>query len=127
MARRKSSELTLVQVAYARARQSGAGTLKAYKLASDAVQLPVCLAIAQVKGAAADGGWPTQAEYARFWGLTDRTAQREWARYREVFGPDARPEELARQLVAEYGRRLAEGERGNPALVMSAPASLLPA
>jgi len=59
--------------------------------------------------------------------MTDRTAQREWAHYRKVFGENAKPEDLARQLVAEYGRRLAEGERGNPSLVTSAPASLLAA
>lgn len=125
MARRRNDE-TLAQVAYIRAREAGFGTLKAYKVASDALQLPICLAIAQVKGAAADGGWPTQSEYARFWKMTDRTAQREWALYRQVFGPDAKPEDLARQLVAEYGRRLEKDEAG-PSLVMSAPASLLAA
>ena len=121
----QTRQATLAEVGIARLKQDGVGTIKAFKLTADALATPVALAIAQVKGAGVDV-WtqPTQAEYAAFWKLPLRTAQREWALYRHVFGEEARPETVAARLVLDYGRRLEE-QGGNPSLVLNAPATLL--
>ena len=79
--------------------------MRATKLAAAAVSLPVQLAIATEQGAGADG-WPTQLEYAAWWKTSERSAQREWATFRKVFGPDADPYELAQLIAANYRTRL---------------------
>lgn len=84
--------------------------LAAAKTAADVVDFVVGLAIAHVRGAGADGQWPNQVEYAAYWGITERTAQRRWALYRHVFGEDAEPRVLAKALVAEQAPRLADDD-----------------
>lgn len=64
-------------------------------------------------------GWPTQADYAAYWKITDRTAQREWALFRRAFPGEDGPDRIAQAIVHQQGaRRVAE----NPASVMSLPA-----
>jgi hypothetical protein len=87
--------------------------LKAAKTASDVVGFVVELAIAHANGAGSDGDWPTQLEYAAYWKITDRTAQRRWKLYREVMrdaGLSEDPYVLAKALFAEYSRRLADAD-----------------
>jgi hypothetical protein len=79
--------------------------MRASKLAAQAVLLPVQLAIANAHGAGADG-WPTQQEYAAWWKISERSAQREWAEFRQVFGAEADPYDLAQRIAANYGARL---------------------
>jgi hypothetical protein len=120
----KTAEQTLVELAYVKALDAGYGRVKAYKVAADVLRLPVGLAIAYRRGAGEDGRWPTQGQYASYWAITDRTAQREWERYREIFGEDADPQYLARQLDDAYGLRL-EQSRAAESMALVAPASLL--
>ena len=121
-------QATLADVAIANLRpQYGTGrlaTLKAMKKAADAIAVAACLAIAAEKGAGRDGDWPTQAEYAAWWKMTDRHAQREWQLFRRAFPGEEGPERLAKWLLTEYGRRLAEGDQGNPSVALTAPATL---
>lgn len=75
--------------------------------AARALQAPLGLAMARALGAdgSADGDWPNQAEYAEFMGVDERTAQREWARFKAVFD-DADPLPLAKLIYADYQARL---------------------
>lgn len=121
MARR---EPTLIEAATAVAITKTNSRVKAWRLAADALVLPVMLAEAKLQGAAADGGWPTQAEFAAYWSpMHRRTAERYWARYRELFGPGADPRELAAEILARYPDRVARGEQ---AFVFGAERELLP-
>ncbi len=68
-------------------------------------------------------GWPTQAEYAAWWKISERQAQREWELFKRAFPGEESPDRIAQLMVANYGRRLAEGgKRGNPGLAWSLPA-----
>jgi hypothetical protein len=78
---------------------------RASKAAADAVALPVAIAIAYEAGAGADG-WPSQLEYAAWWKVSERSAQREWATFRRVFGESVDPYELAQAIYANYRSRL---------------------
>lgn len=120
MARRTTP--TLAEVAVTNLRNSGVGPIASVKKASDALGTAVALAIAALRGAATDGGWPTQAEYATYWKITERTAQREWALFRQAFPNETSPDRLARWLTVEYRRRL---EQGDTSLVLSLPADAL--
>ncbi|MEJ7788049.1 MAG: hypothetical protein WKF96_24885 [Solirubrobacteraceae bacterium] len=52
------------------------------------------------------GHWPTQAEYAAHWKITDRTAQRQWARFRLAFPGEESPDRVARLVRDEIDRRI---------------------
>jgi hypothetical protein len=90
----------LLEVAYASGRMNGLSPVKAISYGGDAITLAVALAVAHLRGVGEDG-WPTQAEYAEHYEMTERSAQREWQRFRQVFGPDADPYALARALEDE--------------------------
>jgi hypothetical protein len=120
---RSAREKTLIEAATELARGKTDSRVKDLKLAADALVLPVMLAEAKLNGAAGDGGWPTQAEFATYWGgMHRRTAERYWARYREVFGTDADPQALAAVLLSDYAERI---QRREQAFVFSAPGRLL--
>lgn len=118
----KQREPTLIEVAFANLRAQGYSTIRAVKAASDALTTVGALAIA---AAHSDNGFPTQAEYAAYWKQSERSAQREWRRFKDAFPGEEGPERLARLLVAEYSRRLAERE--DPSIAFSLPASLVAA
>jgi hypothetical protein len=70
--------------------------------------VPACLAITAERGASADGGWPTQAEYAEYWKMSDRQAQREWKLVKRAFPGEDGPDRLAKAMHANYRARLSE-------------------
>jgi hypothetical protein len=47
------------------------------------------------------GEWPTQAAYAEHWRLNERTAERDWAAFHDVFPGEPSPERLGRWVVSE--------------------------
>jgi hypothetical protein len=98
--------------------------LRAANEASLVVLLPVQLAMAHAGDAGTDGAWPTQQEYAVWWKVTERTAQREWARYRQLLGAEADPYALAKAIYAEYSTRLRERDLS---VAYDAPETLLAA
>jgi hypothetical protein len=129
MARRRAPK-NLLEASYLSARQQGLGPVQAVRYGGDAITLAVSLAVAQIRGVGEDGGWPTQVEYAGEFGMTERNAQREWARYRQVFGPQADPRELAGALLGVFPAQLARLAELNQVeegldLAVSAPADLL--
>ncbi len=67
------------------------------------------------------GHYPTQLEYANYWDITDRTAQREWALFRRAFPQEESPERLARWVLSEMSGRI---ENESSALSVSAPPDL---
>jgi hypothetical protein len=100
---------TLAEVAFLnlRAEYGGglSGTLKATKKSAEAVATFAALSMAAVNGASEDG-WPTQAEYAAYWKITERQAQREWALVRRAFPSEDSPDRIARQLANDHRARL---------------------
>lgn len=121
---RAKREQTLAEVAFLNLRSGYGnglgGTLKASKKASEALTTAACLAIAAHRGAAADGGWPSQAEYAIYWKISERQAQREWAVFKQAFPGEESPDRLAKLLVNEYRARVASAD---PSFVFSVPAA----
>jgi hypothetical protein len=120
----------LVEATYALARKNGLGPVKAISYSSDAITLAAALAVAHIRGVGRDGEWPNQAEYAAHYKMTERNAQREWKRFRDVYGADADPYVLARHLLSEKPSELARlAELGKPEevldLAMNSPATLL--
>jgi len=113
-------QITLAEVATQNLRAQGYGAMRAMKGAADALATAGCLAIVAAKS---DNGFPTQAGYATYWKQSERSAQREWERFRKAFPGEDGPERLARAIVAEYSRRLAERE--DPSMAYSLPATLL--
>ena len=99
--------------------------LKQIQRATKIVEVPVMLAIAHANGAGTGDEWPTQAEYAEFWGFDLRTAQRQWALYRDVLGPEAEPLAVAKAIHNDYTARLRK--RDAVTVVLDVPASLLAA
>lgn len=93
---------TLTEVAYLNLRNQGIGPLAAINRAADAIATIGALALARRDF----DHWPTQVEYATFWKVSERTAQREWARVKEAFPGEDGPERLARHVYAELGDRL---------------------
>lgn len=113
-------KLPLTTVAFLNLNADGVGKLAAMKQAADA-----CATIWAVANAAEKlGHYPSQAEYAETWDVSERTAQREWALFRRAFPTEETPERLARLLMSEPDRRL---DDASSALTMPAPADLLPA
>lgn len=111
---------TLGEVAFRNLQAKGYGRIRAMKKASEALTTVSCLAIAASRS---ENGFPTQAEYAAYWKQTERSAQRDWERFREAFPGEKGPERLARALVAEYSRRLSEHD--DPGFAFSLPATVL--
>lgn len=71
------------------------------------------------------GRWPTQVEYAAYWKMPERTAQREWALFRQAFPGEESPDRLARHIAAELGKRIAQRETtAAAALTLPAPGAL---
>lgn len=95
---------TLAEFAFEGLRRSGVGQIKAAVQGAQVVADIWALAFA----AHQLGHWPTQPEYAAFWKITDRTAQRQWARFRQAFPDESSPDRLARWMVSELGRRMAD-------------------
>lgn len=53
------------------------------------------------------GDWPSQVEYAAYWKVSERSAQREWEAFREAFPGEESPDRLARHLRSQViGSRL---------------------
>jgi hypothetical protein len=119
---RRRGPSTLAELAFVNLRAAGYGWRESFSRATDALDTASSLAIAYLKGAGTDGAWPTQAEYAEHYGITTRTAQRQWHVFREAFPDEASPERIAEIFAREYGRRLED--RG---AMLSAPASLVAA
>jgi hypothetical protein len=115
---------TLGEVAFRNLQAAGYGRIRAMKKASEALTTLSCLAIAASRS---ENGFPTQAEYAAYWKQTERSAQRDWQRFREAFPSEESPERLARWLVSEYGRRLAEHDDPGFAFTLPADAAILAA
>jgi hypothetical protein len=113
---------TLGEVAFQNLRDAGYTTMRAMKGAADALTTAGALAIAASRS---ENGFPTQAEYAAYWKQSERSAQRDWERFRKAFPGEDGPERLARALVADYSRRLAERE--DPSIAFSLPATVLTA
>ena len=115
---------TLGEVAFRNLEAAGYGRIRAMKKASEALTTLSCLAIAASRS---ENGFPTQADYAAYWNQTERSAQRDWQRFREAFPTEESPERLARWLVSEYGRRLAEHDDPGFAFTLPADATILAA
>ena len=111
---------TLGEVAFANLKAEGYGTMRAMKGAADALATAGALAIAATRS---ENGFPTQAEYARYWKQSERSAQREWDRFRKAFPNEEGPERLAKLLVTQYSKRLRERE--DPSIAFSLPATVL--
>jgi hypothetical protein len=92
----------LAAVALLNLEAAGDKKLKAMKHAADAVEPVWALAYARHKL----DHWPTQAEYAAFWKISDRKAQHEWAAFRRAFPGEETPLRIAKLFYAEVGRRV---------------------
>lgn len=77
-------------------------SFRSMKAAADAVEPIWGLAMARSKL----GTWPNQAEYAEFWEISERSAQREWAAFRRGFPNEESPERLARWLYSEVSEKI---------------------
>lgn len=113
---------TLGEVAFLNLRAAGYSTTRAMKGAADALATAGALAIA---ASHSENGFPTQAEYAAYWKQSERSAQREWNQFRKAFPDEEGPERLAKVLLSQYTRRVAERE--DPSVAFSLPASVLAA
>jgi hypothetical protein len=105
----------VIEVATLNLREAGHGPIKSITKAGDALAVAIALAIC---AADHEDGWPDQTEYAAYWRISERSAQREWAQFREAFPDSAGPEQLARYIHAEVGRKL----KRNAASAFSLPA-----
>jgi len=104
--------------------KTGLQSLKSFrsmKAAADAVEPIWGLAMARKKL----GTWPNQAEYAAFWGISERSAQREWAAFRKGFPDEESPERLARWLYSEISEKI--DSKAAALTVEIKPADLQPA
>lgn len=109
---------TLADVAYTNLRHSGLGSMRANVAAAEACAVILKLAEAR----AALGSWPSQADYAKHWRISERSAQREWAKFRRGFPNETDPERLARWLYSEVSDRLDR----TSVLTVTAPRDLVP-
>ncbi len=109
------SQLPLASIAYLRLVEQGASRVGALKKAVDAVEPVVMLALARHML----GKWPTQAEYAEAAEISERTAQRQWAAFKNAFPDEKSPEHFAKLLYAELGPRL---DKIGPGAILSVPA-----
>ena len=96
--------------------------LRLSRRAIEVAQIPIQLAIAHADGAGTGNAWPTQVEYATYWSVTERTAQRQWALFRSVFGGDPYP--LAEHIYTRYSASVRNRELS---IAFDMPASLLAA
>lgn len=106
MARLNLQTIAFLNIEAAAGRQTSVRSLKSFrsmKAAADAVEPIWGLAMARSKL----GSWPNQTEYAEFWGISERTAQREWAAFRNGFPDEESPERLARWLYSEVSEKIA--------------------
>jgi hypothetical protein len=110
-------DLPLVALAAAGLRQAGDGKVRYMTNAARVMTLLWQLAYCahQLEH------YPTQAEYAEYWKITDRTAQREWALFRRAFPEEESPERLAQWLRAEMSKRI---DQHTSALAVAAPPDL---
>jgi hypothetical protein len=76
--------------------------VKLLKQAAAATATVAALAIADAFDAGANG-WPTQAEFAAYWKVTERHAQNEWAQFRRAFPTEESPDRLAK-VVRDIAR-----------------------
>lgn len=113
-------QLPLTAIAFLNLQAAGEGKLRSYKHAAEACEPIWLLAYARHKL----DHWPTQAEYAAFWKISERSAQREWALFRRGFPTEESPERLARWLYSEVAARI---EDRSTALSVIAPRDLQPA
>jgi len=96
-----------MNVEAAAGRQLSGHSLKSFrsmKIAADAVEPIWALAFARSKL----GTWPNQAEYAVFWKISERSAQREWAAFRLGFPDEDSPQRLAEWLYGQVAERIAD-------------------
>jgi hypothetical protein len=113
-------QLPLSAVAVINLRADGVSKLASMKQAADVCGLLWALANTTHKF----GHYPTQAEYAAEWKVSERTAQREWALFKRAFPSEESPERLARWLLSEASRKI---DDASSALSVAAPADLVPA
>jgi len=113
-------DLPLTAVAFLNLQHAGVGRLKAMRRSADACATIWAFAYVKHK----TDTWPTQAEYADYWRISERSAQREWAVFREAFPGEDSPERLARWMLSEMSARI---EDQSSALTVTAPADLIPA
>lgn len=105
-------------------RRDLAAKVSAYKAASEAMNLALDLAIAYSNGPGY-GPWPSFEQAAEVEGLPSmRTFYRRLGTYRQIFGPDADPYELAERIYRDFAGRLKDE---GPAVGADLPASILPA
>jgi hypothetical protein len=116
-------KLPLGVIAVANLADSGESKIKAMLHAGQACATIYALALAHHKLAL--GRWPTQAEYAEFWGESERSAQREWAAFRRAFPSEESPERLARWLLSEISSKIESKQ--SEAFTVTAPPDLQPA
>ena len=115
-------QLPLTAIAYLNLQAAGEKRIKAMRHAADACATIWALAYANYKLDL--GRWPTQAEYAEYWNISERSAQREWANFRNAFPTEEDPEGLARWFTSEVAARI---EDRSTALTVTAPPELVPA
>jgi hypothetical protein len=86
----------------------GYRTLPAMKAAADACATVACLAIAGHVALSEGREWPTQREYAKYWKLPQRTAEKQWADWRKAFSflNEQTPDRMARAVANEYQGQL---------------------
>jgi hypothetical protein len=94
--------LPLTAVAFLNLQAAGEKKLPAMKHAADAIQPIWGMAFARHKL----DHWPSQAEYAAFYEMSERKAQHEWAAFRRAFPGEQSPERIARLFYAEVGKRV---------------------
>jgi hypothetical protein len=104
---------TLTDVAVDRMKLEGERPWRALRRATAALTPVALLAIAAQDGAGEDGRWPKQVEYAAYWEMDVRMAQRQWQDFENVFGEDADINAFAHAIVDAYpGRRLTRRDVG---------------
>jgi hypothetical protein len=116
----QTKQLPLAAVVTIRLRAAGVSNLKSLKQAADICGLLWALA----NTTHSLGHYPSQAEYAAHWKISERKAQREWQLFKLAFPDEESPERLARWILSEASRRIADS---SVALSVAAPPYLVPA
>lgn len=112
--------LPLAAVAVINLRASGEGKIASIHKAAAVVTTLWQIAYAAYKLE----HYPTQAEYAEYCKISERSAQREWALFKQAFPNEESPERLSRWMLSEINRRI---EDSSTALSVSAPPDLITA
>lgn len=110
MARRAPRNLAELAAANLIASDPKLGQLRAAVKGAQAIATVVALGV--VARERAYGDWPSQADYAGYWEISERNAQREWAHFRRAFPHEDSPDRLARVLLEKHGTELVEGGAG---------------